>query len=205
MTRSRTTDSTAIDGVAWGAEGSSLIYAAERGGVSGLWSVDAGGGNPVLLRSASEGTRFSHPTLSPESNRLVYTQRSAQLDVWKLRQPDQYSEFEADPLLSSTRKDADPSISPEGNRIAFVSDRSGTPEVWVAEVDGPSPTRLTSLGGPTIHTIRWSPDGTRLCFVARRGGQSNLHLISASGGPPSRLTKASSEDLVPRWSRNGRW
>ncbi|PSQ65349.1 MAG: hypothetical protein BRD32_04560, partial [Bacteroidetes bacterium QH_2_64_74] len=36
-----TTDSTAIDGVAWGAEGSSLIYAAERGGVSGLWSVDA--------------------------------------------------------------------------------------------------------------------------------------------------------------------
>lgn len=200
-----TTDSTAIDGVAWGAEGSSLIYAAERGGVSGLWSVDAGGGDPVLLRSASEGTRFSHPTLSPETNRLVYTQRSAQLDVWKLRQPDQYSEFEADPLLSSTRKDADPGISPEGNRVAFVSDRSGTPEVWVAEVDGSSPTRLTSLGGPTIHTIRWSPDGTRLCFVARRGGQSNLHLISASGGPPSRLTKASSEDLVPRWSRNGRW
>lgn len=200
-----TTDSTAIDGVAWSADGSHLIYAAEREGVSGLWKVEASGGDPTLIRSASEGTRFGHPTLSAASNRLVYTQRSAQLDVWKLSQPSQYEEFAADPLLSSTREDANPSIAPGGNQIAFVSDRSGTHEVWIAEADGSAPTQLTSLGGPMVHAIRWSPEGERLCFVTRRDGQSDLHLISASGGAPSRLTKASSEDLVPRWSRDGRW
>jgi len=200
-----TTDSTAIDGVTWSADGSHLIYAAEREGVSGLWRVSADGGDPTLIRSASEGTRFSHPTLSAQSERLVYTQRSAQLDVWKLSQPNRYEEFAAESLLSSTREDAHPSIAPGGNRIAFVSDRSGTPEVWVAKADGSTPTRLTSLGGPTVHTIRWSPEGKRLCFVARQHGQSDLHLLPASGGAPSRLTTAPAEDLVPRWSRDGRW
>lgn len=200
-----TTDSTTIDGLAWSADGSDILYAAERGGVWGLWRVSADGGSPSLIRSASTGTRFSHPTLSPQSNRLVYTQGSAQLDLWKLNRSTQYENYTATPLLSSTREDTHPSISPNGKRIAFVSDRSGTSEIWVAQADGSSPNRLTDLGGPTIHAVQWSPTGKRLCFVARRNGQSDLHVLPASGGTPSRLTKAPSEDLVPRWSRDGRW
>lgn len=200
-----TSDSTTIDGLAWSADGSEILYAAEREGVSGLWRVDADGGDPTLIRSASEGTRFSHPTVSPQTHRLAYTQQSAQLDVWTLSRPNQYENFTAEPLLSSTREDRNPSIAPGGNRIAFVSDRSGAHEIWVADADGTSPTQLTSLGGPTVHAIRWSPEGDRLCFVARRNGQSDLYLLPASGGAPSRLTKTPSEDLVPRWSRDGRW
>lgn len=200
-----TNDSTAIDGIAWSADGSDLLYAAERAGVSGLWRVNADGGDPTLIRSASAGTRFSHPTLSPQSNRLAYTQKSAQLDIWKLNRPDQYAKLTASPLLSSTQMDAKPSIAPGGRRVAFVSDRSGTHEIWVAQADGSGPTRLTSLGGPTVHAVRWSPAGKRLCFVARQNGQSDLYLIPASGGAPSRLTKRPSEDLVPRWSRDGHW
>lgn len=198
-----TTDSTDVDGLAWSADGSEIVYAAQRSGVSGLWRVEADGGDPTLIRSATEGTRFSHPTLAPRSNRLAYTLKSAQLDVWTLRQPSQYAEFEATPLLSSTQEDASPSIAPNGKRIAFVSDRSGTPEIWIAQADGTKPNRLTSLGGPTIHAVSWSPDGTSLCFVARRHGQSDLYLLSASGGASSRLTTAHSEDMVPRWSRDG--
>jgi dipeptidyl aminopeptidase/acylaminoacyl peptidase len=41
--------------------------------------------------------------------------------------------------------------------------------------------------------------------VARRNGQSDLYLLPVAGGAPSRLTNTSSEDLVPRWSRDGRW
>lgn len=200
-----TSDSTSIDGLAWSSDGSDLLYAAERSGISGLWRVNAEGGSPTLIRAASEGTRFSHPTFSLESNQLAYTQKSAQLDIWTLSRPTPYEEFTADPLLSSTQQDSDPSISPEGNRIAFVSTRSGTPELWVAQADGSAPNRLTSLGERAVHSVRWSPEGQHLSFVVRWNGQSDLYAISASGGAPSRLTRTAAEDLVPRWSRDGRW
>lgn len=203
-----TTDSTDVRGITWSADGSDILYAARRAGVSGLWRTDASGNDsPTLIRSASEGTVFSHPSLSLQSHstQLVYTQASYQLDIWKLGRPDRFAEFTAEPLLSSTQRDANPSIAPGGERVAFVSDRSGSSEIWIAQEDGSTPNRLTSLEGPTIHAVRWSPTGNRLCFVARHQGQSDLYLMPVSGGVPSRLTMTSSEDLVPRWSQDGRW
>lgn len=200
-----TTDSTAIDGITWTADGSDILYTGERNGISGLWRVSADGGTPTLVRAPSAGTRVSHPTVSPQSGRLVYTQKSAQLDIWKLSRASPNDGYTASPLISSTQADTHPSIAPNGKRVAYVSDRSGTSEIWIAGADGSEPDRLTSMGGPQVTTLRWSPDGNRICFVARRNGQSDLHLISASGGLPTHLTNASSEDLVPRWSGDSRW
>lgn len=203
--RQVTNDSTAINGIAWSADGTDLLYAAERSGLSGIWRVSADGGTPTLVRSASEGTQFRNPTLSPEANRLAYTQQSTQLDIWALRQPNQYEQFSASPLVTSTQQDRSPSIAPEGDQIAFVSTRSGRPEVWLAQADGSSPNQLTSFDDLSVETVRWSPGGTRLCFVGRQNGQSDLYVMPASGGAPTRLTRLPSEDLVPRWSREGRW
>lgn len=201
-----TTDSTAIYGLTWSADGSDILYAAERGGVTGLWRTDASrNGDPSLVRSSSGGTRLSHPTLSSQSNRLAYVQQSVQLDIWTLSRPDQYAEFSAKPLLSSTQADTDPSISPDGNRVAFISERSGVPEVWVAKADGSEPDQLTALEGPNIHSVTWSPDGEHLCLSIRRHDHSDLYVLPATGGTPSPLTRADAEDLHPRWSPDGRW
>ncbi len=200
-----TTDDTRIDGLTWSADGSHLFYAAQRSGVSGLWQVGFEGEDPTLIRSASEGTHFSDPTFSAQSDRLAYTQKSSQLDLWALSRPNQYEEFTAEPLVSSTQEDMRPTISPKGKRIAFVSERSGSQEVWVAEADGSAPNRLTSLDGPAVRSVTWSPRGDRLCIVTRQKGQSDLYLIPASGGSLSRLTTGPSEDVVPRWSSDGQW
>lgn len=201
-----TSDSTTVDGLAWSPDGSEILYTARRAGVSGLWRVEAdGNGVPTLVRSASEGTVFSDLTLSMQSAQLAYTQRSSQLDIWKLGRPSRVAEFTAEPLLSSTQDDTNPSIAPGGDRMVFVSTRSGTPEIWVAQSDGSNPTPLTSLNGPEIHSIAWSPTGSRLCFVARQNGKSNLYVGSVSDGSSSRLTQTDSEDLIPRWSQDGRW
>ncbi|MFB6231036.1 MAG: DPP IV N-terminal domain-containing protein [Salinibacter sp.] len=201
-----TTDSTTIDGLTWSADGSEILFTARRAGVSGLWRVEAdGNGSPTLVRSASEGTAFGDPTLSVQSAQLAYTQRSSQLDIWKLDRSSRVAEFTAESLLSSTQDDTNPSIAPGGNRIAFVSTRSGTSEIWVASSDGSNPAPLTSLDGPEIRSIAWSPTGARLCFVAREDGKSDLYMVSASDGSSSRLTQTDSEDLIPRWSQDGRW
>lgn len=199
-----TTDSTTIYGLTWSQDGSEIIYSARRGGVNGLWRIDADGSSPSLVRSASEGTFFKHPTLS--GKRLAYTQQSAQLDIWALARSSQSDAFQAEKVVSSTQEDTSPSISPDGNQLAFISDRSGTSEVWVTEMDGSSSTQVTSMDGPNIRSVTWSSTGKRLCFVARRnGGGSNLFGVPASGGALSQFTDTSAEVLAPRWGPDGRW
>jgi Tol biopolymer transport system component len=198
-----TSDSTTIHGLTWGQDGDRLVYSARRGGMAGLWTVSLDGGIPELVRPANEGTLFSQPTLS--STNLAYTQESAELDVWKLSRPNRRTPFEAEPLFTSTQLDTHPSISPSGERVAFVSERAGTPEVWMGQFNDSGLTQITSLDGPQIHSIAWSPDGTQLCFVVREKGQTDLFTVPASGGQATRLTQSETHELVPRWSRDGRW
>lgn len=198
-----TNDSTNIHGLTWTEDGTHLVYSARREGITGLWRVEADGDAPKLIRSANEGMLFSHPSVS--SGRLAYTQRASQFDIWKLSRSTSGSSFQSEPVIASTQEDVNPSISPNGKQIAFVSERSGNYEVWVAQADGSNPSQLTSLNGPVIQSVSWSYDGSRLSFVARRQGQSDLYVVPAAGGPTSRLTDTPAEEHVPRWSRNNNW
>lgn len=65
---------------------------------------------------------------------------------------------EARRLTSGEKKDADPKFSPDGRRLAFLSDRDGGQQIWVLELSGGDPARITSL--PTdVTDYTWSPDG----------------------------------------------
>jgi tricorn protease len=67
---------------------------------------------------------------------------------------------------SSGARDKDAVWSPDGTRVAFMSDRSGEYEVWVVDGKGrQEPERLTHSNGGYRHTLRWSPDGTKLAFA----------------------------------------
>jgi Tol biopolymer transport system component len=98
----------------------------------------------------------------------------------------------------------EPHISPDGSRVAFVSTRSGSEEVWVVGADGAGSRRLTSFRGARVETPRWSPDGMRLVFSARAPARADLYVISAEGGVPERLTSEATDAVAPSWSRDGR-
>ena len=95
---------------------------------------------------------------------------------------------------------------PGGNgKIAFVSNRSGNDEIWMADGEGENPIRLTSFRGPLGGSPTWSPDGKSLAFDARPDGNADLFTISCEGGQPRRLTTDAAEDIVPAWSGDGQW
>jgi Tol biopolymer transport system component len=116
-------------------------------------------------------------------------------------------------LISSSKSDSAPQYSPDGKRITFSSDRSGSFELWACEADGSKPVQLTDFSGqagapfdPSTHPAAiWSPDGRQIAFDASPDGNADIFVISGEGGRPRRLTEDPAEDNAPSWSRDGRW
>jgi Tol biopolymer transport system component/predicted Ser/Thr protein kinase len=93
-----------------------------------------------------------------------------------------------------------PTISPDGNLVAFVSDRGGENnlDIWVRHINQPEPTRLTEHPADDWHP-RFSPDGSRLVFYSMRDG-GGLYIMNALGGG---LRKVAGPGLFPRFSPDG--
>ena len=75
----------------------------------------------------------------------------------------------------------------------------------MADSDGSNSIQLTSFGGPTTGTPRWSPDSRRIVFDSRASGHADLYTVNADGGPPQRLATGTPDASVPSWSGDGRW
>ncbi len=91
--------------------------------------------------------------------------------------------------------------------LAFVSDKSGEPQIWIANLDGSNPRQLTFGNGGACEP-EWSPDGSRLAFVSPCPGYqetylgSGLFVINADGSVRGLLDK-SPGDYDPAWSPDG--
>ena len=81
-------------------------------------------------------------------------------------------------LTDSDGFNTSPSWSPDGSRLAFVSDRDGDFEIYVMDVDGQNQTRLTDSDGFNT-SPSWSPDGSRLAFVSDRDGDFEIYVMGA--------------------------
>ncbi|MEJ7758596.1 MAG: hypothetical protein WKF55_03265 [Gemmatimonadaceae bacterium] len=106
-------------------------------------------------------------------------------------------------LTFEPSSEVDPAWSPDGNRIAFASDRDGNREVYVMNADGSAQVRLTSSAMGDYHPA-WSPDGRRIAFVSERNGNAEIYVMNADGTNPLRLTSDSATDDDPAWSPDGR-
>jgi Tol biopolymer transport system component/DNA-binding winged helix-turn-helix (wHTH) protein len=172
-------------------------------------------GSPHELRTvgAFDGATLPAPVALDEEasgitagRHLVYSRIRRDTNIWRVRIPRPGEPPpEAELFISSTSRDEKPSFSPDGQRIAFTSTRSGSPEIWIAKADGGSPVRMTTFGGPLMGYAQWSPDGQWLTFHARPEGQADVFVMPSAGGPPKRLTTDPSDDTMPSYSHDGRW
>jgi Tol biopolymer transport system component len=144
------------------------------------------------------------PTVLLHGNRLAYLRSAVDTNLWKaaLSPVDRGKPAK---IAASTREEDDPSFSPDGQRIAFASDRSGSFEIHVCAADGSNPIQLTSMKSPATGTPRWSPDGKQIAFDSTLHGHSDIFVISADGGVPRRLTGGPYDNETPNWSHDGRW
>lgn len=194
------TENNQTGGLAWADDSDSIFY---DGG--GLWQVSKGGGAPKPVLT---NVNAAHPSIAKDGSRLLYSNVVRDSNIWRIDGPEQgdpASPAKALRVIASTAVDTSPQFSAQADRIAFVSGRSGTPEIWAAGSDGSSELQLTKFGGPWTGSPRWSNDGRSIAFDSMQSGSWNIYVVGSQGGRVRSVTQEPSNALRPSWSRDDRW
>lgn len=107
--------------------------------------------------------------------------------------------------IARIRTASSPSFSPDGKLIAYVSDESGVPNVWIVPSDGGAPHQVTKLTDP-VSSVRWTPAGDSLALEVAPSGGSNVQvrIVRADGaGMKTVASSEKSQTALSGWTRDG--
>ncbi len=99
--------------------------------------------------------------------------------------------FNADP--------SDPSASPDGSQIAYVSKRDGSPQIYRIKSDGTGDRALTDSSEGDNTSPVWSPDGKTILFISTRSGEAEIFRMNADGSNPDVLLPVRGLNATMSW------
>jgi TolB protein len=115
-----------------------------------------------------------------------------------------------DPVLIEEGRgiSSSPTFSPDGRRIAFMTDRVGHNEVYIIDADGTNPVWITQIAGDLNESSYrgepdWSPDGVTVALQSRLAGSFQIMTVNMRDNVATRLTDAG-ENQSPSWAPDGR-
>jgi Tol biopolymer transport system component len=108
-------------------------------------------------------------------------------------------------LIYSTRREITPQYSPDGTRIVFQSNRSGSSEIWMSDAEGANPVRLTQFNGPPSGAPQWCGDGKRVALDSRVNGNLALFVVDIEERQPRKLPMSELALGLPMWSPDCQW
>jgi TolB protein len=217
-----------------------LVFQSKRDGMAcdQIFTMGIDGTNVTRVSTGKGRTTCSY--FLPGDQKLLYASTHA-ADPGCLAEPDRshgyvwklYSEFdiyvvdagggEPTPLIAGPGYDAEATVSPKGDKLAFTSTRDGDPEIYLANLDGSGVTRLTNEpgydGGPF-----WSADGSKLVYRANhpegpeelakheemikeglvRPTRLELFTMNADGSEQTQVTKNGKANFAPFFLPDGK-
>jgi serine/threonine protein kinase len=169
---------------AWTADGGEVVFSAiDLSSVNrGLWRVAASGSEPPrrLPMAVDDSTE---PAISRQGRRIAYSVSAGDQNIWRVELSAAGQAGSPVRLIASTQAELSPQYSPDGQRIAFGSNRAGTTELWLCDAAGANPAQITSLGAHS-GTPRWSPDGRRIVFDSNKEGRFQIYVMETAGACP---------------------
>ena len=198
-----------------------IAFVSDRDGNAEIYVIDPDGANPRNLTNHPD--RDTNPAWSPDGKRIAFmSDRDGHVNI-RGRSAYEIYVMDADGgnqrnLTNNPDRDISPSWSPDGKRIAFVSDRDvdggeavHNYEIYVMAADGGNLQRVTNNLTEDEYPS-WSPDGKRIAFSARRDGHFEnelgityeIYVMDADGENEQRLTENRNNDWNPSWAPDGK-
>ena len=187
-----------------------IVFYAEHPDHPGLWLMDASGENRSFYTSASYlEEQFSQLRqqyqVSPDGRYRVYVttgEDDENPQIYIQGQPDQYGNAPTWKVSQGFKAVCyDPTWSPDGSRILFVSQERGSDDIWVVNVDGTNPRNLTPNEWEWDKYPSWSPNGRRIVFWSNREGKNNVYIMDADGRNVKNLSNTPWNEWKPLWIR----
>ncbi len=198
-TRSLTSDAKQISSHDWASDGT-IVFASDRGGEFRLWKIhiasDSRDKQPQRIEIFS--ALPIEVSVARAAARLAYSVQQQDRNIWRLDLKDkQWTR-----VIASSAQDASPQYSPDGGKICFRSDRSGTEQLWVSDANGHNQAQVTK--GELYPSVgHWAPDGQRIVFNNARTGEIYVAELEATGGWQVRPTGL--HGVHPIFAPDGQW
>lgn len=206
---------------AWAPDGRSIAFALDAGSGFDIHVASSDGGQARRVTTLEGDERWPAWTTD---GRLVFSHRRD--GTWRLYVSIPDDPREPRPLFQDSKaEEREGRISPDGGRIAYISDRDGEDgdvDVWMAEIPSGADERVSHSRITSVRGIEgapsWAPDGSRLAFFAVREGAGSVWVASvddAAAAGPTRGSTASPRPTAqpvlvsrrggtPAWSPDGK-
>jgi TolB protein len=183
------------------AAGDAIVYEHEVGGNVDIYVVAATGGTPRRL--TRDPTLDCHARWMPDGQRIVFTtDRRGRGQLWEVAAE---GGTPPRPLRSNAAAESQPDPSPDGRRLAFISDIEGSDRLMLMDFETRVTTTLvrhpdrTMFGNP-----HWSPDASRIVFSSDWPRGHQIYTVAVQTREVRPLSTTSPWGCEPRWSRDGR-
>jgi len=182
-------------------DGTEVVFASNRNAYWDLYILNLLDGQ--ITRITDTPDFDGNPGWSPDDQWITYETMigdQMEINILSIVNPSQVIQLTNDPAF-----DQDPSWSPLGREIAFVSNRSGEDEIWIANLDKPDEGRFVNISqAPESADTRpiWSPDGKKLAWAGHTEGEPDAIFVWDSDQPDKPQLRVGSGDL-PAWGASG--
>ena len=186
----------------WARDGGGLAYLSFFEGRPSIYWADLSTGRKTGLVQGIEPA-YS-PSICPSGESFVYARPiRSNMEIFVA---DKNDSREARRITHSSRIDTNPACSPDGERVAFTSERSGTPQVYVMNIDGSNVVRVT-FEGLYNEGASWHPGGSQLAYARRsgRGERLDIATVDLVTGEERLLTTGPGNHENPSFSPDGAW
>lgn len=164
----------AVYGMDWLADSSGLVYSSNHLGRDAILSVDIeSGGISVIDWRRGNGLSLS------ENDDLTWSTNSSVSNLWEYAIDEQMAHQD---LFQSTRNEHGASYSPDGQSIAFVSDRSGSEQIWWGDLNTGETRQISDLRRGIPKAPRWSPDGSHVVYSVQVEDGSIVYMGNVDTG-----------------------